>query len=757
MSLLSVVGKSSYVGRAVGRGRGRSGGRIAAEALEGRVLLSGVTPSVELFDASAAVFVENQGQWADQELFAEIDPVAGQMSATDFQQELVIDPDLAWSTYLGGGSDDHGNGIAVDGSGNVLVTGYTASSWISGGYDTNFWGDSDAFVAKLSPSGEHLWSTYLGGSDEESGYGIAVDGWGNVLVTGWTGSYDWASGGFDTSFNEEGDAFVVKLSPSGEHLWSTYLGGSDGDYGYGIAVDGSGNVLVTGWTNSVGWTSGGFDTSYNGGDQWGGDAFVAKLSPSGAHLWSSYLGGGGDDLGRGIAADGSGNVVVTGWTNSVGWTSGGYDTSLDGWDAFVVKLSDSGGHLWSTYVGGSGGDDGQGIAVDGSGNVLVTGRTGSSGWTSGGFDTSYNGGGDAFVAKLSDSGGHLWSTYVGGSSYDKGDGIAVDGWGNVLVTGETFSSGWTSGGFDTRDNGGTDGFVAKLSPSGEHLWSTYLGGSDRDSGDGIAVDGWGNVLVTGETESSGWTSGGFDTSFGDDYYRPDAFVVKIGGADDLANAIAAAGDMVVTILGSRDLARLHVGGQARVEVAAGVHAVVRVEDLYIGGDGVLDVNDNELVVGNGSVEAISALIRSGRAGGAWTGHGITSSAAKGEAMTGLAVMVDGQGDVVVKHTWEGDANVDGVVNADDYFLIDSGLLTQESGYYNGDFNYDGVINADDYCLIDGAFLGQGGPLGVVEDAVVVRAKEMVGVFATGKVKRVWEELSGGRGGRGRARCGKRCG
>jgi len=458
--------------------------------------------------------------------------------AWDAGRELVIDPELAWSTYLGGSGEDGGSGIAVDGSGNVLVTGSTESSgWTSGGFDTSYnGGNYDAFVAKLSPSGAHLWSTYLGGSGGDYAFGIAVDGSGNVLVTGWTESSGWTSGGFDTSLDGTSDAFVAKLSPSGAHLWSTYLG--DGDGGRSIAVDGSDNVLVTGYTGSPGWTSGGFDTSFNGYI----DAFVAKLSPSGGHLWSTYLGGSYYDEAYGIAVDGSDNVLVTGWTESSGWTSGGFDTSLDGIsDAFVAKLSPSGAHLWSTYLGGSEHDYGNGIAVDGSGNVLVTGYTGFPGWTSGGFDTSYNGGNwDAFVAKLSPSGAHLWSTYLGGNNSDNGFGIAVDGSGNVLVTGYTDSSGWTIGGFDTSLNGNYDAFAAKLSPSGGHLWSTYVGGSSYDYGSGIAVDGLGNVLVTGSTGSAGWTSGGFDTSYNG---GGDAFVAKISG---LATPTLAPGVTVIT-------------------------------------------------------------------------------------------------------------------------------------------------------------------------------------------------------------------
>ena len=437
----------------------------------------------------------------------------------DPSRPLVIDPDLEWSTYLGGSDNDGNNwgGVALDGSGNILVTGETWSSgWVSGGFDTTWGGYNDAFVTKLSSSGGHLWSTYLGGNGFDEGYGVAVDGSGNIVVAGSTSSSGWVSGGFDTTYNGGlYDGFVAKLSSSGGHLWSTCLGGSNDDWGWGVAVDGSGNIVVTGRTWSSEWVSGGFDTTFDFFD----DAFVAKLSSSGDHLWSTYLGGSGWTEGYGVAVEGSGNILVTGGTNSSGWVSGGFDTTLGGYvDAFVAKLSSSGGHLWSTYLGGSDDDWGNGVAVDGSGNIVVTGVTESSGYeTHGGYR-------DAFVAKLSSSGGLLWSTYLGGSGGDGGYGVAVDGSGNIVVTGDTTSSGWVSGGFDTILDGDSDAFVAKLSASGGHLWSTYLGGNIDDWGWGVAVDGSGNILVTGGTSSNGWVSGGFDTTFNDVY---DAFVAKI--------------------------------------------------------------------------------------------------------------------------------------------------------------------------------------------------------------------------------------
>ena len=463
---------------------------------------------------------------------------------------LIIDPDLAWSTYLGGSENDIASGIAMDGAGNIYVTGSTDSpGWVSGGYDTTFVGNpgyDDVFVAKLSPTGAHLWSTYLGGDSWDKGQGIAVDFAGNVYVTGWTASSGWVEGGFAANYlGGESDTFVAKLSPGGEHLWSTYLGGGDWDKGYGIALDSGGDVYVTGKTGSSGWTLGGFNTSYNGGNDFGGDAFVAKLSSVGAHLWSTYLGGSSYDGGRAIAVDGSGNVYVTGITDSSGWVAGGFDTSIDSGhdDAFVAKLSPDGAHLWSTYLGGDSWDEGNGIAVDGAGDVYVTGNTYSVGWVAEGFNTSFNNnesdavGGDAFVAKLSPAGAHLWSTYLGGGDYDDGNGLATDSANNIYVTGRTRSAGWAAGGFNVNLNGGDggnyDAFVAKLSPAGAPLWSSYLGAGNLDVGHAIALDGAGNVIVAGETKSAGWVSGGFGTTY---HGTRDGWVAKIAGADQICTS-----------------------------------------------------------------------------------------------------------------------------------------------------------------------------------------------------------------------------
>ncbi len=442
----------------------------------------------------------------------------------DPTRELVIDPNLVWSTYLGGSGGDWAYDVALDSGGNVYVTGQTQSAdWTGGTSGTTYQGVADAYVAKLSPAGAGLWRTYLGGADADRGYGVALDSSGNVYVTGQTESSGWVgNNGFDPHYNGKGDGFVAKLGLAGEVLWSSYLGGTDGDWGYGITVAAGDIIYVTGQTWSPDWVFGGFNMTLNGLS----DAFVAKISASGACLWSTYLGGSGWDWGYRIAADAAGRAYVTGTTESAGWTSGGFDTDYGGGsDAFVAAVDDAGNALWSTYLGGDSNDYGRDIAVDASGNVYVTGDTESARWTTMGFNPQHDGVPDAFVAKLTSAGASLWSTPLGGDKGDWGYGVAVDALGDVYVTGTTGSLGWTAGGFDTAYRGGdSDAFVAKLDSAGAALWSSYLGGSGADSGYALAVDPSGYLYAAGDTESADWTRGGDDVAYAG---SGDAFLVKI--------------------------------------------------------------------------------------------------------------------------------------------------------------------------------------------------------------------------------------
>ncbi|WP_179129216.1 SBBP repeat-containing protein [Candidatus Brocadia sapporoensis] len=460
------------------------------------------------------------------------------VASYDKRYPLVIDPTLIYSTYLGGSGSDVGFGIAVDSAGNAYVTGITLSSDFptkNAMYGTNT-GNVDAFVTKLDASGTSLsYSTYLGGIGGDWGYGIAVDDAGNAYITGWTGSSDFpmenAMYGTNTGYY---DVFVTKLDASGASLsYSTYLGGSDNDSGYSIAVDSGGNAYVTGYTYSSDFpTVNALYGSFNGGYN---DVFVTKLDASGTSLsYSTYLGGIGGDWGYGIAVDDAGNAYITGWTGSSDFPmeNAMYGTNTGYYDVFVTKLDASGASLsYSTYLGGSDNDSGYSIAVDSGGNAYVTGYTYSSDFPTvnalyGSFNGGYN---DVFVTKLDASGTSLsYSTYLGGSDYDEGHSIAVDSSGNAYVTGWTVSSDFpTVNALYGSNTGNVDAFVTKIAASGTSLsYSTYLGGSNYDGGHSIAVDSAGNAYVTGYTWSSDFpTKNAFDGSFNGGSY--DVFVTKI--------------------------------------------------------------------------------------------------------------------------------------------------------------------------------------------------------------------------------------
>ena len=436
---------------------------------------------------------------------------------------LVIDPVMSYSTYLGGSGHDYGTSIAVDSSGSAYTTGRTASTNFPTASAGFLAGASDAFVTKLNPSGTALvYSTYLGGSGHDGGEGIAVDSSGSTYITGSTGSSDFPVAN-PLQPSAPDSAFVSKFSPSGSALvYSTYLGGSNGDFGTGIDVDSSGSAYVTGWTYSTDFpTANAFQRTRGSGRYAKVDAFVTKFNSSGSALvYSTYLGGYGEDYGYGIAVDSLGNAYVTGTTDAFDFPkanpfqatrgSGEFSSARD---AFVTKFNPSGTALvYSTYLGGDYGVDiGKAIAVDSSGSAYVTGSTHSANFPTANPRQPPHGSADiwlpdAFVTKLNPSGSALvYSTYHGGSGADYAWSIAVDSSGNSYVTGETTSPNFPLANPLQSAYGGVsfDTFVTKFNTSGSSLvYSTYLGGSESDGGRGIAVDSSGSVYVTGNTSST---------------------------------------------------------------------------------------------------------------------------------------------------------------------------------------------------------------------------------------------------------------
>jgi hypothetical protein len=422
------------------------------------------------------------------------------------QERPQLQPSLQWNTFLGAsGGIDYGNGIAVDVSGNVFVTGWSESTW--GSPIIAYAGGRDAFVAKMNSSGVSQWNTFLGGAGGEAGFGIAVDGDGNVYVTG-SSLATW--GAPVNAHAGRNDAFAAKLNSNGVLQWNTFLGGASDDEGLGVAVDGSGNVYIGGhttgnWGVPVNPYAGGYD------------AFAAKLNSNGVLQWNSFLGSaGGNDWGNAITVDGSGNVFVAGYSPLTWGEPVRPFTAAVGpseYDAFATKLNSNGVLQWNTFLGSAKHDWGNAIAVDGSGNVYVTGDSRA---TWGAPINAYASDTEAFAVKLDTNGAMQWNTFLG-----SGDGIAVDGSGNVYIVG-TIGSTW--GAPLNPYSGGQDASVAKLNNSGILQWNTFLGGASNDVGNGITVGENGNVYVAGRSSAS-W---GAPVNPFEDGGSDDVFIANLG-------------------------------------------------------------------------------------------------------------------------------------------------------------------------------------------------------------------------------------
>ncbi|HTB07839.1 MAG TPA: SBBP repeat-containing protein [Bacteroidia bacterium] len=381
---------------------------------------------------------------------------------------------LVWATYYGGSRLEFGEGIALDSHNNVYITGHTESSTniaTPGAYQT-INGGANVFVAKFNPTGSTLlWGTYYGGTNMDISYGISLDKGDNVYITGSTGSTTNIAtvGAYQTTY---GPMFVAKFNPTGSSLlWGTYYGGTGGDAAWGIALDDTDNVYITGstYSNTKIATPGAYQSNLIGSD----DAFAAKFNPSGTSLlWGTYYGEG--NSATGIALDPSNNVYLVGTAFSPSFiaTPGAYQTIFGGSvNAFVAKFNPTGSSLlWGTYYGGVGNTEGLGIAVDSGYNAYVTGPTAGSTniSTTNAYHTNYSGGdgSNAYIGKFNTLGNLVWGTYYGGANGEEGVGIALDSKENVYFTGLTLSkdSIATPGAYETINSAKGDSavFVAKF-------------------------------------------------------------------------------------------------------------------------------------------------------------------------------------------------------------------------------------------------------------------------------------------------------
>lgn len=467
----------------------------------------------------------------------------------DRTRPLVIDPVLQYSTYFGQEGQDQSLSVTTNANGDIYMTGQTSSVRFqtAGKAQPIPGGNSDAFIAKFTGTGDLLWTTYLGGRQVDVGRSIAVDDSGNAYVVGTTNSPEFPTQ--NASFAQFGgvfDAFLTKVSSDGQQfLYSTYIGGSAYDDALGVAVDAQGNAYVAGQTLSPDLPfRSEFQRAPSGGGQ---DTFVAKIATTRNNVfYLTYVGGNGVDLATGIAIDAQGNAYVCGGTTSTVFpTQSALQPAFRGaQDAFLYKLNPSGNSLvYSTFLGGTLEDLAFRVAVDAQGAAYLLGHTKSSDFPiRSAYQSSLAGGYDAFVTKLSPAGDAIvYSTFLGGSLDDFGFGnIAVDGAGTAYVGGFTTSTNFpTQAPIQANFRGGrNDGFVARLGPQGNTLvYSTYLGGDNQDEVLALAVDRSGQVVLAGRTSSPNFPQA-TNQFVGDGLGQFDIFLARLS-ADTSVNFISA--------------------------------------------------------------------------------------------------------------------------------------------------------------------------------------------------------------------------
>lgn len=407
-------------------------------------------------------------------------------------------PAYDWSRRLGGPSSNTAYDVAIDGSGNVVIVGAFTGSMNVGGVVLTSVASWDVFLSKFDANGAHQWSKRFGGSGVDMGKAVTVDGAGNITMTGFfRGPVSF--GGFDVAGGTR-DIFVARFDASGLHQWSRGYGSTRDDEGHDIVADASGNVILTG--------------HYGGPIDFGGgvvtpvlssfDAFVLKLNGAGSYQWSKSAGSLNAEFGYGVAVDASNSVLVTGQFNNTVDFGGGPLTSAGLSDAFLVKYDEAGVHQWSTRLGGSHADIGQGIGTDASGAVVVTGV--------------YDG---AFLVKYDTNGVQQWSRSFPSSDVIQGLDLAVSGAGTIIVTGNLRGA-TNFGGGPLTSAGDDDIFLAVCEADGAHRWSQCFGSTGDDWGYGCAFDRAGDLIATGMFSASVDFGGGAMVSAG----LSDAYLVK---------------------------------------------------------------------------------------------------------------------------------------------------------------------------------------------------------------------------------------
>lgn len=387
---------------------------------------------------------------------ADFDPGPGVFSLTSagstdiFISKLDRDGNFVWAGAMGGTSHDYGKGIAADRAGNVYITGYFCSATADfdpgpGIFNLASSGAYDLFISKLDINGNLVWAKAIGGTANDSGFGISLDGSGHLFITGsfaGTVDFDPGQGTFNLTAAGDIDVFVGKFDGDGNFAWAGAMGGTSMDRGHEISLDASGNVYATGFFSSA---TADFDPgpgTFNLTCAGGYDVFISKLDGNGNFVWARAMGGTLIDTGYGVSVDGSGNVYTTGIFQDTADFDPGTTafnlTAAGSYDLFISKLDGNGEFAWARAAGGTSMDRGHGISLDGSGNVYVTGYfygTVDFDPGPGAFNLTSAGGSDIFIVKFDGDGNFVWARAIGGGSSDSGNCIFADGAGNVYAAG----------------------------------------------------------------------------------------------------------------------------------------------------------------------------------------------------------------------------------------------------------------------------------------------------------------------------------
>ena len=500
----------------------------------GAYCFSGLSAGVEYyleFRTPAGYSFTTQDSGGDDNRDSDANPGAGRTGLFTLaagQHDLSLDagliggpPDFGWAIGVGGTDDDSGQEILTDVAGNIYLAGrFQGTADFDPGPGTTSLqsnGLSDGFVAKYTAQGALVWAKSVGGVQDDFVESIAVNDLGDVYLAGYfydTVDFDPGLGISNVSSDGDADIFVLKLNSAGEFVWAMGIGGTAADGARDIAIDPSGDLLVTGWyRETVDFDPGASNHSLVAAGLW--DIFVLKLQASGDFVWAQGIGGTGEDAAYGIDTDAAGNVYTTGYfRNTVDFDPGvgAFELTTTGdTDIFVSKLDEAGDFVWALRMGGSGTDSAYDIAVDASGNVHTTGlfqNTVDFDPGAGIFELTSNGSDDMYVLKLDAAGNLCWALGAGGAGSDMGTAVAVDASGSVYATGSVTWKLNSSGRLLAALPGNTS--ITADDEGAIYQAGAFSGTVDFDPGSGTC-----NLSSIGATDALIWKVNGFDLDFGD--------------------------------------------------------------------------------------------------------------------------------------------------------------------------------------------------------------------------------------------------